>query len=204
MAYLVPSAMFEPAERDGYVFVAARNAAYVARVRRLDEDAVHAEARERGLERVEWWLGPHAPPGGEPQLVGMTCAAAPPAVPGVELRPAAPGEVEEIERAVWGEADPPVDDPAVRHTAAFLDGRLAGYGRSHDLHGGVALMGGAVLPEARGRGVYRALVRARWEDAVARGTPLLVTEAMPDTSYPILTRLGFGVVGTMRRLEDPR
>ena len=35
---------------------------------------------------------------------------------------------------------------------------------------GVALMGGAVLPEARGRGVYRALVHARWQYAAARGT----------------------------------
>ena len=87
---------------------------------------------------------------------------------------------------------------------AFLDGRPAGTARSIYSDRGVFLIAGAVEEWARGRGVYRALVRARWEDAVARGTPLLVTEAMPDTSYPILTRLGFGVVGTMRRLEDPR
>ena len=31
---------------------------------------------------------------------------------------------------------------------------------------GVSLFGGATLPEARGRGAYRALVAARWEDAV--------------------------------------
>jgi hypothetical protein len=47
-------------------------------------------------------------------------------------------------------------------------------------------------------------VRARWDDAVARGTPALVTEAMPGTSYPILKRVGFVDVCTIRRLEDPR
>jgi predicted GNAT superfamily acetyltransferase len=63
---------------------------------------------------------------------------------------------------------------------------------------------GAVLERARGRGVYRALVRPRWDDAVARGTPALITEANPGTSYPILKRVGFVDVCTIRRLEDPR
>ena len=87
---------------------------------------------------------------------------------------------------------------------AYLDGRAAGTARSIYSDRGVFLIAGAVEEWARGRGVYRALVRARWDDAVARGTPVLVTESIPGTSYPILTRLGFGVVGTMRRLEDPR
>ncbi len=87
---------------------------------------------------------------------------------------------------------------------AELDGRPVGLGRSVLSDRGVFLIAGAVLPGARGRGVYRALVRARWEDAVARGTPGLVTEALPDTSYPILKRLGFEEVCTIRRLEDPR
>jgi predicted GNAT superfamily acetyltransferase len=68
----------------------------------------------------------------------------------------------------------------------------------------VFIIGGSVLAGARGRGAYRALVRARWDDAVARGTPALVTEAMPGTSYPILKRLGFVDVGVLRRLEDRR
>jgi hypothetical protein len=45
-------------------------------------------------------------------------------------------------------------------------------------------------------------VRARWDDAVARGTPALVTEANPDTSLPILLALGFQEVAPIRRLED--
>lgn len=87
---------------------------------------------------------------------------------------------------------------------ARLDGEAVGVGRSVYSDRGVFIIGGSVLQHARGRGAYRALVRARWDDAVARGTPALVTEAMPDTSYPILTRLGFVDVGTIRRLEDLR
>jgi hypothetical protein len=87
---------------------------------------------------------------------------------------------------------------------ATLDGRPAGSGRSIYSELGVFLIAGAVAPWARGRGVYRALVHARWLDAVERGTPALVTEAMPETSYPILTRLGFEQVCSIRRLEDPR
>jgi len=87
---------------------------------------------------------------------------------------------------------------------ATLDGRPAGTGRSVPAESGVFLIAGAVAPWARGRGVYRALVRARWDDAVARGTPALVTEALPDTSYPILKRLGFEDVCVIRRLEDLR
>lgn len=197
LAYVLPSPMFEPLERDGYVFVAGRSAAWIVRVRRIDEQAVRAEARARGLERVEWWLGPNAPPGGEPRYLGMTCAVPPPAVPAVEVRPATPRDVELVERAVWGESDAVVESENVTHQAAYLDGTCVGYGRAVALEGGVALMGGAVLPEARGRGVYRALVRARWELAVARGTPLLVVQA-GDQSAPILASLGFRTHSTIR------
>jgi hypothetical protein len=56
---------------------------------------------------------------------------------------------------------------------------------------GVAVMaGGATLPQARGRGCYRALVRARWDDAAAAGSPNLVVQAS-DRSGPILAAMGF-------------
>lgn len=87
---------------------------------------------------------------------------------------------------------------------AHLNGRPAGVGRSVYSDRGAFLIAGSVAEWARGSGVYRALVRARWDDAVARGTPALVTEAMPDTSYPILKRIGFVDVCTIRRLEDVR
>ncbi|MFT3768976.1 MAG: hypothetical protein QM820_26345 [Minicystis sp.] len=65
----------------------------------------------------------------------------------------------------------------------------------------VVLCGGATLPEARGKGAYRALVAARWQDAVARGTPVLVVQAGA-MSRPILERLGFEEVARVKVLLD--
>jgi GNAT superfamily N-acetyltransferase len=63
------------------------------------------------------------------------------------------------------------------------------------------LWGGAVRADARGRGCYRALVRARWDEAARRGTPALTVSAN-DKSGPALRRLGFEAVLEFRRLED--
>jgi hypothetical protein len=87
---------------------------------------------------------------------------------------------------------------------AVLDGRPAATAMAIPSARGVFLIGGCTAPWARGRGLYRALVRARWDDAVDRGTPALVTHAKPDTSLPILSRLGFVEVCRIRRLEDVR
>ena len=62
-------------------------------------------------------------------------------------------------------------------------------------------MGGAVLPELRRRGAYRALVRARWEHAAERGTPLLVVQAGA-MSAPVLDGLGFVRHGEIRLFVD--
>ena len=86
---------------------------------------------------------------------------------------------------------------------ARLEGRAAATAMAIPSDRGVFLIAGAVAPWARGRGLYRALVRARWEFAAERGTPALVTHADPATSYPILKRVGFEDVCTIRRLEDP-
>ena len=85
--------------------------------------------------------------------------------------------------------------------AAWIDGRLAAAARSTLASCGVLLTGGATLPWARGRGAYRALVRARWDDAAARGTPALTVGAGP-LSAPILYRLGFVKVVQFRRLQS--
>lgn len=87
---------------------------------------------------------------------------------------------------------------------AFLEGRPAATGMAVPSERGVFLVAGATAPWARGRGAYRALVRARWDLAVERGTPALVTGALVDTSYPILRHLGFVEVCTIRRLEETR
>jgi hypothetical protein len=87
---------------------------------------------------------------------------------------------------------------------ATLDGRPAATGMAIPSDRGVFLVAGATATWARGHGLYRALVRARWDYAVERGTPALVTDAIVDTSYPILRRLGFAEVCTIRRFEETR
>jgi GNAT superfamily N-acetyltransferase len=84
---------------------------------------------------------------------------------------------------------------------AWLDGELVGTAGATPSSRGFLLWGGSVLAEARGRGCYRALVRARWDEAVRRGTPAL-TVAANDKSGPVLRKLGFQKVLELRRLED--
>jgi GNAT superfamily N-acetyltransferase len=66
--------------------------------------------------------------------------------------------------------------------------------------GGV-LIGGSTHPERRGRGAYRALVRARWDAAAGRGTPRLAIHAGA-MSRPIAERVGFRAVARIDALAD--
>ncbi len=84
---------------------------------------------------------------------------------------------------------------------AYVDGEPVATARSTFTPHGVVLNGGSTLQRARGRGAYRALVRARWNDAVGRGTPFLTTLARP-SSYPILKSVGFEDVCKVRVLND--
>ena len=68
---------------------------------------------------------------------------------------------------------------------------------------GLFLAGGATLPEARGRGCYRALVRARWDEAMTRGLQGLAVQAQYKSSAPILRRLGFVETATVHTLRSP-
>jgi hypothetical protein len=95
----------------------------------------------------------------------------------------------------------PAPDPDTVVYIAYIDGRAIARATGSFSEHGVTLFGGSVPPDARGRGAYRALVHARWGDAVARGTPLAVTDA-GSMSRPILARLGFREVGTIRCLID--
>ena len=155
-----------------------------------------------------------------PVLAGMTCATEPQTVSAIEVRRVTTladyQAALEVDWTVWridaeerarryaseiARWEPMRDSGVVHHFSAFLDGRRVGFGRAIDLAGGVALMGGAVLAEARGRGVYRALVRARWEHAAARGTPLLIVQA-GEMSRPVLERLGFERHGDIHLYVD--
>ena len=84
---------------------------------------------------------------------------------------------------------------------ACVDGEPVAAGAARVARVGVFLAGAATLPEARGRGAFRALVHARWEEAVRRGTPFLAVEAGPQ-SRPVLERLGFQRVGEIEAFLD--
>jgi GNAT superfamily N-acetyltransferase len=92
------------------------------------------------------------------------------------------------------------DNPG-RGFIALIDGRVVGTSYAAFGSAGVNLFGGSVLPEERGRGVYRALVHARWEAAVARGTPALTVQA-GRMSRPICERLGFIFLAPVRVFVD--
>jgi GNAT superfamily N-acetyltransferase len=154
----------------------------------------------------------------EATLTGMSIDHEPPAAPHVDVRRIETLEEQlaalEVDWDVW--AMPEQErasrrayeherfDPhgTVHHFAAYENDRPVGFGRAIDMDAGGALMGGAVLPAARGRGVYRALVHARWEHAVARGTPRLVVQA-GRMSAPVLDGLGFVRHGELQLFVDP-
>jgi hypothetical protein len=192
-------------------------------------DEVRALLHESDTKRASWWLTEQSTPDDlEERLLAagatrddadylhaaMLLTREPPRVDGVEARQiesleeyiearrlshdafANPHESmegdEQLERD-WTELTDPV-------FAAWLDGRMASTGRVTFTRVGGYLMGGATAEWARGHGAYRAVVRARWDAAVARGTPALAVGAGP-MSRPILERLGFEQVLQFRRLE---
>ncbi len=189
-------------------------------------EEIHGILRAKGRTACTWEVGSHATPVGlvdrllalglvddQPTAlaVGMVLTEPPAQGPvGVEVRRAqSPAEhlaADQIAAVAFGgpvptEERPRDDDPDNVVYVAYLDGtpvaRASGSFGDH----GVTLFGGATLPAARGRGAYRALVAARWEDAVARKTPILVTQAGP-MSRPILAQLGFREVCEIRILLD--
>lgn len=93
------------------------------------------------------------------------------------------------------------ESPSARSFLARLAGQPVGSAFAGLGDAGVNLFGGGVHPEARGRGVYRALTQARWELAVERGTPALTVQAGA-MSRPILERLGFVFVAPVRVFVD--
>jgi acetyltransferase (GNAT) family protein len=149
--------------------------------------------------------------------IGPTCTAlaldhAPPPVDGIDVR-----RIEtyddflaglEIEDAVFGysrraEAEAIYERRRRRPGGEWLAsyaGRAVAYGSAVAAPLGLYLSGGGTLPQARGRGAYRALVRARWDHAVELGTPALVVHAQ-EASRPILEQLGFEHVATIHELE---
>jgi len=155
-----------------------------------------------------------------PRMTSLTLASPPAGEPGLEVRRVETREAFlqglDLEWEVWSlPADERAEQRAryfdawetlvrggpVEHYVAYVDGEPAGFGRVLFTPLGGLLLGGVVLPAARGRGAYTALVHARWRDAVARGTPRLTVSA-GHMSAPILERLGFERIGAVRLLRD--
>ncbi|MGH3002708.1 MAG: hypothetical protein ACRDM1_08640 [Gaiellaceae bacterium] len=189
-------------------------------------DEIHARLRAKGRTGCTWEVGTHATPSDlverllalglvddepTPLAVGMVLTEPPagPAVPGVQVRRAETDEehlaASRIAVVAFGSpmpTEPPSErDPDDVVYLAYVDGVPVARASASFSEHGVTLFGGSTLPEARGRGAYRALVATRWADAVERGTPALVTQASP-MSRPILAQLGFREVCEIRILLD--
>jgi GNAT superfamily N-acetyltransferase len=169
-------------------------------------------------------LVPDRRAGAEPHATALVLADEPPAGPeGIEVRRVATLEEFRTANRITAEAFGETAAEAAAYDAiaeerfaaeqsgagarvylAWLDGEAVGVGRAIFAADcpAVLMISGAVLPRARGRGVYRTLVRARWDDAVAEGFPALTTHA-GTMSRPILEALGFEAAAEIEILLDP-
>jgi GNAT superfamily N-acetyltransferase len=181
---------------------------------------LHRQAGE-----VHWRTGPrYAPAGVDDVLLGLGASVvetidicgysleralpADAVVHGASVRPVRTrddaAEFERTSALAWGYPPPSEQDidktfagSAEGHFIGCWHGAPAGAG-GYGLVGEVArFWGTAVVPEFRGRGVYRALVYTRMADARERGARLALVHARP-TSSPILQRLGFTVYGQQK------
>ena len=185
--------------------------------------------RAHGRTSATWEVGPSAQPDDladrlmalgmtpdqpEPITTGMVLVGAPPspAPSRVTVRQVESAEDFRASSALFnscfGQEGEPEDDFARYHDCntwlrflAWTEGRAVAAADTTLTPTGVVLTGGATLPQARGQGAYRALVWARWQLALARGTPFLITQAS-SMSRPILARLGFTEVAQIRVFLD--
>lgn len=118
----------------------------------------------------------------------------------------------------FDEGEMPEDDVLVAHAReaaedhaagrggqllARLDGRSVGAAGLTMAGTTARLWGGAVLPDARRRGAYRAMLAARLEYAVAHGATMALVKGRVETSGPILRRVGFEAYGQERSYVVP-
>jgi hypothetical protein len=172
---------------------------------------VRAALRERGRTQTQWEVGSSAPEGlvdallerglepeKDPYAVALVLTVEPPPIaPGFAARQIESLEEMEAAMAVQWEAFEATPEE-IEEARSLLPDRFR---QRLYLRHAVWLDGGATKPNARGRGAYRALIRVRWDDAVALGTPALITQG-GSMSRPILERLGFERVGEVHMLLD--
>lgn len=191
---------------------------------------LHRLLRERDRVRLSWEIGSQAAPAGlaelllerglvwdepDPLQIGMVLDHQPPRAAGVQVRAvetiAEYAASETIAYTSFGSTSLTeaqivqgfgrYEPNRSRRYLARIDGQDVATANATFTPHGVVLNAGSTLPEWRGRGAYRALVRARWDDAVAAGTPALVTQA-GRMSLPILERIGFVAVCEIHALMD--
>jgi GNAT superfamily N-acetyltransferase len=121
--------------------------------------------------------------------------------------------VGEVTRAVFGFPEVPEEELRQRYADylaaldlgttlfAAIDDRIVAGAYAAFGTAGINLFGASVLPEARGQGVYRSFVLARWDLAVGRRTPALTVQA-GRMSRPICERMGFSFVEAVRVFVD--
>ena len=145
-------------------------------------------------------------PDDEPHMLALGCTEKPVSdTPGVTVEAVRTEDQLALASSIFREDDgfdPPEDWlRATPRWLARIDGEAVATADISEMDTAVFLGGAVTVPRARGRGAYRALVAARWDEAVRLGKPVLVTQSEP-MSQPILTRLGFRVVGEIHVLVD--
>ncbi len=84
-------------------------------------------------------------------------------------------------------------DPRFTNYLAYVDGIPAAVASSSFLAHSAYFSNSAVVPEFRGKGVFRKLVESHCRAAVEAGRPIASLFAFEDTSFPILKKMGFEV-----------
>jgi GNAT superfamily N-acetyltransferase len=196
-----------------------------------DREEILAWFAAQDRDQFAWLVGPDTAPASlatqllahgavpyelEPVWAAMILTSPPPAVDAIDVRKVASldelhegldviattGGFSDAEReAAHAIAAKTWPSPHRTSFVAYVDGVPVGSGGCGYAGTCTYLSGSGVLAEFRGRGVYRALVRARWDDAVARGQPALVIQA-GRMSKPILERLGFETVCEVQAFID--
>jgi GNAT superfamily N-acetyltransferase len=160
-----------------------------------------------------------SPDGDEPVITSMVTTEPPP-VADIEVRRVERFEDFELAREIAWESANFTDDQLTEARAtlpdrwaererlgdhvlflAYVDGEPVASGDCVLLPFGGFLSGASTKPAYRGRGAFRALVRARWDEAARRGTPALIVGA-GRMSRPILERIGFRAVAEQHLLVD--
>ncbi len=180
----------------------------------VSDSATPSDLAERLLERGA------RPDPVDPDYAAMVLRDEPPAMAGLEVRPVASlAEFAASRELAWntiGLGGAEREEARNRLAEAWADyqgveslvfavfddgGHAVSCGGMNFTPLGAYLAGANTHPAHRGRGCYRAVVRARWDAAVERGTPLLAVQA-GRMSTPILERLGFERTGTVHAFVD--